>query len=1100
MQAGGGATYQTVTVLFTDLVGSTELANRIGPSPADVLRREHFALLRAAAEQTGGHEVKNLGDGLMLAFSSVTAALDGAVAAQRAIAARNRDALQRFEVRMGIAHGEVTAEDDDYFGEPVVQAARLCALAEGSQILVTDLTKVMAAATTTHSLRLVGPLPLKGLPEPVTTYEVAWSTSGDVSRPLPRRLRGAPEAPHVGRAAEQQLVERAWRSAEARHASLVLLSGEPGIGKTRLASHLATRIHDLGGTVLYGAVDEALGVPYQPWIEALTHYVDNAPSGVLRAYVHHHGADLARLVPNLGRRISDLPAPSSSDGETERYHLIEAVTQLLRAAAEDNPVLVVLDDVHWADAPTLSLLVHLHRNLADSRVLLMATYRDSEVVLGDRLSDALVALRREDRVERLSMAGLRREEVEELLVQVSGQAPTPDSVDLARMLERDTNGNPLFVAEILRDLLERGQLVLDEHGMWALMTAAEDLHPPASVRDVIAQRVERLGPDAHRLLATAALIGRDFELDLLASALEVPEEQLLDAVESAMAASLLTETGARSGSFRFIHGLIAQALTDELSSARRAHLHRRIALSIEVLHGPDLGERAAAVAHHLISAGDDTAKAVDYARRAGQHALGALAPDEALRWFQAALDLLDQLGDDPDLRCDLLADLGEATRDAGLPGYRDHLLAAAGLAGERRDADRAARAVLALARSFAASIGTADDELVAAIEVALSLCPAPDERRARLLGMLAAELVFVDPLPRRRELVDEALDIARTLDDVTLARVLVSSLSAMWATSVLDERRTLLGELRELSARVPDAQVHAFAAFHGIWIALEAGDRADLDRSLADARGACGPASQPTVRWVLAILESIITALDGDLGLAEAQATAAIDQATRAGLADSVTIFGAQVIGLRLLDGRVGEMVDSVEDIMATNPALGEGIGAVLALAYAEAGRLDEAAAQLTRVLAIDPAAWTETNVWAPAVTCAGITAARVGDRAAAKALAPLAARVPHAFACSGATAHIHFSTVLGMLAATVGDPAAAEEHFRRAAADIVAFRAPILLALNRYEHGRALLELGDPADRERAGHLLRDAAEAYRSHGCETSASRCEQLHAPLP
>ena len=355
-------------------------------------------------------------------------------------------------------------------------------------------------------------------------------------------------------------------------------------------------------------------------------------------------------------------------------------------------MLLVIDDLHWADQPTLHLLAHLHRELVDSPVLFVGTYRDSELTDGHPLADVLASLRREERVERLALSGLVQDDIVELLRAISRQEPTPAAVELAGLLQRDTNGNPLFVAEVLRDLVERGHLARGDDGQWTLTTSLDQLPAPASVRDVVTQRVHRLGREAQHVLVTAAVIGRDFELDVLAEILDEQPADLLGEIEQAMSASLLTETTGRPGAFRFIHALIAQALVDGLSAARRAQLHRRIAFTIEDLHGPELGDRVASVAGHLLAAGDDHAKTIDYARRAGTHALAALAPEEALRWFRTALELLDGSQDaDPALRCDLAIDMGEAMRDAGQPGARDQLVAGAHAARALIDPERLAR-------------------------------------------------------------------------------------------------------------------------------------------------------------------------------------------------------------------------------------------------------------------------------------------------------------------------------------------------------------------------------------------------------------------------
>lgn len=1088
---------ETIGVLFTDLVGSTELSVRIGPGPSEVLRKEHFALLGGACATAGGREVKNLGDGLMLVFSSASRAVDAAVTAQQAIDARNRRSDLRFDVRMGIALGEVNAENGDYFGEPVVQAARLCALAEGGQILVTDVARLLARSTP-HGFAPVGALDLKGLPEPVLAHMVTWEPSTGPGIPVPLRLRGSAGA-YVGRDAERRTLDTAWEAAVGGRSGLVLVCGEPGIGKTSLAVQHALGVHEAGGTVLYGAVDEGLGVPYQPWIEAIGHYVDHAPDVLLARYVADSGADLARLLPALPRRMPDLPALSRSDGETERYLLFEAVGRMLRAAAADNPVLIVLDDLHWADKPTLLLLAHLHRAVAEAPVLFVATYRDSDLTSEHSLTDSLAALRREERVTRLSLSGLGTDELVDLLRRTSGQEPGVEAHQLAQMLGRDTNGNPLFVAEVLRDLLETGRLAVGDDGLWALATDIDELAAPASVREVVAQRVGRLGTEATRVLATAAVIGREFELELLADVLDRERDDVLEIVEAAMAASLLTEMGARAGDLQFIHALIAQSLVDGLSALRRSQIHRTVATSIERLYGPDLGDRVGSVAGHLLAAGEGAPKIVDYTRRAGRHALAALAPDEALRWFRTAHDILVQSDSTDDaLRCDLLTDIGEAMRDAGLPGARDQLIDAARLAERLGDGDGVARAVLALGRSIAASLGSTDEEIISAIEAALALRTEHDGIRARLLAMLGAEVMVYEALERRRALVDEALVIARGLDEITLARVLVSSLGALWTASMLESRVRIVDELVGLQSVVTDPQVRAFTAMHGAWAALEAADRPALERYLVDARDACAASGQPATHWLLHVIESIVARLNGDLAAADRQAEAGLAVATDAGLQDGFLLYSAHVISQHLAQGRLGELSGLIEDAMRANPNV-RTFRPVLSVALADGGDLDGACAQLDAELASGLDGLPESNTWSVGVSSLGRVANLAHRTDAAATLYPLAARVADVLVTTGATSSSHMSTVLGLLATTLGRRDAAVAHFNRAAELLDAFGAPLMLARNHYEHARSLLELGEPIDRDRARDLLGDAAAINEGHDCPTQVAQCEALLASM-
>src|SRR5271167_1796662 len=397
---------EMVAVLMTDLVGSTAIADRVGPEAAEELRAEHFGLLRGALQRTGGREVKNLGDGLMVVFASAAQALECAVAMQQALEARNRRAEERLGVRIGVSLGDTTVEGGDHFGEPVVEAARLCATATGGQIVVSDLVRQVGGARDGHRFRSLGGLELKGLSEPVDAFELQWEPLPLTGIALPGRLCEVPPTGYVGRVAERVRLSELWAEACEGSLRLALICGEAGVGKTRLSTHMALGAHGQGATVLYGRCDEDLGVPYQPWVQALGHFVQNGPQAALRAHAERHGGELARLVATLGERVPDLPSPRHSDLETERYLLYAAVAGLLEGAGEHEPLLLILDDLHWADGPTLSLLRHVVSAGASMRVLVVGAYRDSELSRDHPLTALLADLHREQGVQRIKLTGL----------------------------------------------------------------------------------------------------------------------------------------------------------------------------------------------------------------------------------------------------------------------------------------------------------------------------------------------------------------------------------------------------------------------------------------------------------------------------------------------------------------------------------------------------------------------------------------------------------------------------------------------------------------------------------------------------------------------
>ncbi|MBV8462140.1 MAG: AAA family ATPase, partial [Acidimicrobiales bacterium] len=490
----------TATILVTDIVGSTELRVRIGEERADQLRRTHDDLTRTAIEGNGGTLIKGLGDGALALFTGAADAVAAAVALQQAAYAHSRSAPdEALEIRAGLSSGDVTLEDGDCFGTPVVEASRLCGIAAGGQVLAAQVVRQLARGRGGHVFRSAGERELKGFPEPVPVVVVGWeppAVEGGGIR-FPSRLAPQAAFPFSGRSAQRERLLHAWKEAATGERQVVLVSGEPGIGKTRLVAEAARTVYDQGGVVLFGRCDEDLGLGFQPYVETLEQVVT---SGATAAALGRYGGDLVRLVPDLGERIGDLNPPLQSDPETERYRLHDAVVSWLTSMSSDSGVLLVLDDLHWAEKPTLLLLRHLIRAPEPMRLLVVATYRDSDLDRTHPLAEMLADLRREAGVERLALVGLDVEGVMELLANISDGRMDERARDLAQLLYAETEGNPLFVQEILLSLVESGAVV-QRDGLWTTDLDLGDLGIPQGVREAIGRRLSRLSDEANHVLA-----------------------------------------------------------------------------------------------------------------------------------------------------------------------------------------------------------------------------------------------------------------------------------------------------------------------------------------------------------------------------------------------------------------------------------------------------------------------------------------------------------------------------------------------------------------------------------------------------------------------
>jgi class 3 adenylate cyclase len=1089
---------ETVSVLMTDLVGSTAMADRLGPAAAEGLRTEHFDLLRRSLEQTGGREIKNLGDGLMVVFASAAQALTCGVAMQQAVEARNRRSEEPLGVRIGVSLGDTTVEDGDHFGEPVVEASRLCAKAKGGQILVSDLVRQVGGARDGHRFRSLGGLELKGLAEPVEAFELQWEPAEGGRIPLPERLREASPTDYVGRLAERSVLEGLLEQARQGSLRLALIGGEAGVGKTRLSTHLAVEAHGQGATVLYGRCDEDLGVPYQPWVQALRHFVQEAPQAVLEAYVERYGGELVRLVADLGDRVPDLPPPRQSDPETERYLLFAAAAGLLAAAGEQEPVVLVLDDLHWADGPTLSLLRHVVTLGASMRVLGVGTYRDSDLSHDHPLEALLADLHREQGVERIGLTGLQTDDVLALMEAAAGQELDEDGRALAQAITRETAGNPFFAGELLRHLAESGATVQKGGGRWQLVGDVTELGLPQSVREVVGRRVERLGADARTALSAAAVVGRDFDLDLLVAVVEFDEARLLDLLEQAVAASLLQEISERAGRFTFTHALVEHTLYEDLGRTRRARLHQRVAEMLEEQCGEDPGERLGELATHWIAAtvGANTTKALHYAQQAAERALAALAPDEAARWYRQALELHEQAPEDkPSTRCELLIGLGEALRQSGNPEYRETLLEAAQLAQELADTDRLCRAVLANSRGWVSQAGAVDSERVRALEAAAGSLPDDDPRRAQVLALLAGELHYGDEQQRCRRLATEAVKIARAADDpAALAHTITSACWAIMTPDTLQERQRLSDELVELALCLDDPLLSFHAAARRMRVGMEAGNRSQVDSGLTTVRALAASVPQPYISYLRLMLESSWAIVQGDLQASERWSSQAFEAGTAAGEPDAVMIFGAHLSTVRYFQGRLGELVERI--VQLADEQDNSTLRAGGALALIESGRENEAR-QLALAEDLRRAPWNQTwsitmFLWADA--CSRL---RVVDHAAElyELLAPFSGQL----ATNGGLVYGSIASALGALAAILERYEQVEGHFANAAEIEESLGAPLLLARTHAAWARALITRGRPEDLDRAQPMLDQAHDTATRLGAKVITREIAECRAAL-
>jgi DNA-binding winged helix-turn-helix (wHTH) protein len=457
--------------------------------------------------------------------------------------------------------------------------------------------------------------------------------------PLPPLLLAMSAVDFVGREAELVQMQDVWQGAKRGPHQLLLIAGEPGIGKTRLSLEFARSRGAEGSTVLIGCSDEEHLVPYQPFVECLGWYFRNCPQTELRNQLAAigGGGELALLVPELRNRIPELASPPPSDPEGQRYCLFEAVAAMLAVASRARSILLMFDDLHWADRPTLLLLRHVMRSARAASFAIVATYRESELDRTHPLAEMLSKLRRERGITRLVLRGLNIAHVTALVNSIVG--PNAPSQLPQRVME-STDGNPFFATEMLQHLKEAGTIT-EVGGMSA--RTIDHIGLSEGIKEVIGQRLSRLSESCNRVLSIASIVGREFDATVIEAAADLQDNAVLDALEQATRAQLISESQEVSGRFEFMHALIRETLYSELSSPRRARLHRRVADAIERLSQDEPNPPLAELAYHFSQAAsaDAADKAVDYATRAGDRAADGLAHEEAARLFDIALHSLE---------------------------------------------------------------------------------------------------------------------------------------------------------------------------------------------------------------------------------------------------------------------------------------------------------------------------------------------------------------------------------------------------------------------------------------------------------------------------
>lgn len=904
----------------------------------------------------------------------------------------------------------------------------------------------------------------------------------DRASPLERLASGL----FVGRERETEDLRSSLEAILSGRGRAVMVSGEMGIGKTRLAAELGTYASLRGAKVLWGRCYEGEGAPsYWPWVQVVRSYVHDRDPGELSSEMGSGAADIAQVVSEVRDRLPGLPQPASADPEQARFRLFDAITAFLKNAASTSPLVLILDDLHWADRASLLLLQFLAAQLRGSRILVLGTYRDADIDEVHPLSEVLAALRREHDHKRIALRGLSLEEAQALLETTAEHELGPREARVARLMYEQTEGNPFFIEEVIRHLVETGQLNRRE-GRWVLdVETVEEVGIPEGVRETISRRLGRLGAECRELLTVASVIGREFGLDQLERVTGESPAALLETLDEATQARVVGEIPGRLGQYRFVHGLTRETLYEQLPTSRRVGLHDEVVSALEQLHAGSMEAHLPELAYHaneaMLVAGPE--KAIEYGRRAGARATGMLAYEDAVTYYDAALQALGPQSDE-ERRVELQLALGDACwRSGDVHKARESYGAAAGVAKSLAAPQQLAVAALGYGGGIGLGTGQVDETLIGLLEDARrALGEADSSLQSRVTSRLAEALMFSDARERSQQLARDAIEMAKRVGDSgTLANALTRGQWVMWKPDALEERLASAREATELAEQAGDTVLRWEATTFLIGDLVESGDLDGANREIERLTEAARESGISYHLWYSGVIEAMRLLLAGRFEEGARRASEAL-KIGHESQEENVLAYAAQIAIKWREQGETERLIEGATEFIGRYPGLPVWRCARAAY-YTDLGRNAEARRELDG-LATDGFAHIPRDIFWLAAIC--LLAEAVfnlddEDRAATlyDLLAPYRDRfcvVPPCVVCYGPVARN-----LGQLATTLKRFEDAAREFEMAIEMSGDVGAPSWAAHSQADYARMLLMRDAPGDRHKALELLSAALDTAR-------------------
>jgi class 3 adenylate cyclase len=889
------------------------------------------------------------------------------------------------------------------------------------------------------------------------------------------------ESGFVGREREMQELRAAIDDTAGRRGRTVLVSGESGIGKTRLASEAAAYAALRGAQVLWGRCYAGSGAPaYWPWIQVIRDYARDHDAETVASDLGSGAFEIGQIVSEVRERMPEMPESPPLDAEQARFRLFDSVSRFLIGASERQPLAIFLEDLQQADRPSLMLLAFAARELARSRVFLLGTYRDDELTSDNYLNEALTALSKERGHARIRLRGLSDQHVKAMLEAVLQQPlERRDELTLADAVCRESEGNPYFTEEIIRHLIDSE--VLDwRDGRWVTdIRGGDELGIPRGVREVVGHRLEKLPAETLELLSTAAVIGREFDIQILTRISDLEAGVALERMQTALDGAIVRQAAGEPGRYVFAHGATRDALYDDLPAGHRSELHIAAGDALEELYEDRIESHLSAIAYHLARAAPhgDVGKAADYAWWAGERAAATYAYEDAVGLFETALRLFDMLPEVPQRRCDLLLALGDARWGAGeAEKARETFAEAASMARELALNDHFARAALGYGGGpggFSIS-DRADEQLVAMLEEALQVLPARDSAlRVTLLSRLALELRCKGALEEADQASEQAIEMAERVGDTKI--LLLAMHSRQWSTLGPDRIEEAIASGEEIArlARIVGDRDMEFEGHHLRLIALaQLGEFPAVDEEIAACDRLAGELRQPRYLWQAAVFRTMRALMQGRYKEAERLAQTALSIGQRAEREVAGVVFGAHSFLTRLADGNLDQLREAGREAAAH---YGQAWPSAYVWLLTEIGQLDEARARFAELAADSFEALRRSGDWLTSICVLSLASIAIGDQEAAatlyELLEPYEERCTLFLAGAGCLGSNH--AFLGFAAAAAARHEDAVRRFELALARNAEIGCDYQTPRICYEYARTLLDRSEPGDRDKAMGLI---------------------------